>query len=234
VATGIFSSAECQSFIDLLQNPTHIDTSATEDVVRIVERTSLKDATLASFLYERVGPLCPAVWSVKEEDKHMGPFAQGEWALDGIDDRLSLYRYTSGGIFQKHRDGPTYYSVNRRSFFTVLVYLNEEYSGGDTTVFTDDQSSFYKVPHSTGACFVMLQRVLHEGSKVESGLKYALRCDVMYTRSSGSAEECVHHLDPKEQAKKWFDFASRMELSGCHHESVAYYKKAYKLDPEVG
>ena len=163
----------------------------------------------------------------------MGPFAQGNWKIDSIDHRIQLYKYTAGGVFQKHRDGPTFHSVNKRSFFTVLVYLNEEYTEGDTTVFSDDLVHKYKVPHSIGACFVMLQRILHEGSKVEQGIKYALRCDVLYSRSSGSAEDSIQHLDKSEQAQRWFDFASSMELSGCHNESVTYYQKAYKLDPNI-
>lgn len=80
----------------------------------------------------------------------------------------------------------------------------------------------------------MLQRVLHEGSKVEEGVKYALRCDVIYERvGEGSAEESIRHLDKKEQAKRWFQLASKLELSGYVNECVAYYKKAYKLDPNL-
>jgi hypothetical protein len=163
----------------------------------------------------------------------MGPFSQGVWKIHSIADRIQLYKYTSGGVFQKHRDGATHLSVNTRSLFTVLVYLNEEYKGGDTTVFSDDLAHSYKVPHSTGACFVMLQRTLHEGSRVEEGVKYALRCDVLYTRVSGSPEEFVQHLTTQEQAKHWFDLAANLELSGCQMESIPYYQKAMKLDPNV-
>jgi tetratricopeptide (TPR) repeat protein len=173
------------------------------------------------------------VWTVTEEDKHLGSFAQGVWKIDSVTENIQLYRYTSGGVFNKHRDGPTFHSVNKRSFFTVLVYLNEGYTEGDTVVFTDDLVHSYKVPHSLGGCFVMLQRILHEGSRVAQGIKYALRCDIMYSRSSGSAEESIRHLDTQQQAQKWFDFASSMELSGRIDESIAYYKKAYKLDPNV-
>src|SRR4051812_2348989 len=34
----------------------------------------------------------------------------------------------------------------------------------------------------------------------------------------------VKQLDKKEQAKKWFQLASCMELSGCRDESVTYYQ----------
>jgi tetratricopeptide (TPR) repeat protein len=163
----------------------------------------------------------------------MGPFAQGSWKLEGIDSKIQLYRYHAGGIFHKHRDGPTYHSKDERSFFTALIYLNSEYSGGQTTLFTDDLKHQYKVPNSTGGCFVMLQKILHEGSKVEEGVKYVLRCDILYKRNGGNAEEALKYLDKKQQAKKWFDLGAAVELSGYQDESLAYYKRAYKLDPDI-
>jgi len=167
----------------------------------------------------------------------MGPFARGDWILEGIDHRIQLYRYESGGIFTRHRDGPTYHSADLRSFFTVLVYLNEGYEGGHTTLFTDDLATHCKVEGGAGSCFVMLQRTLHEGSRVEEGLKYALRCDVLYRRSSleghPSAEDCVRHLNPHDQAREWFKLAAGLELSGCPEASVRYYQKANKLDPSA-
>lgn len=79
----------------------------------------------------------------------------------------------------------------------------------------------------------MLQRMLHEGAQVTGGVKYALRCDVLYKRrvEGISAVASVANLDNKEQAKRWFQLASAMELSGCVNESVVYYQRAYKLDP---
>ena len=45
---GVFSGLECNKLINMLQNPTRIDTSKSGDVVRIVERTSLKVILLLS------------------------------------------------------------------------------------------------------------------------------------------------------------------------------------------
>jgi len=234
---NVLTEEQCNNLIARIQNPEKIDTKNSAipvgDAERVVERTALKDPDLASWLFQILSPICPSTWSQTEEDEHMGPFSQGEWVIDGIDHRIQLYRYESGGIFSKHRDGPTYQSVDLRSLFTVLIYLNSGYTGGHTTVFADDLSQSHKVEPGLGACFIMLQRTLHEGSQVQSGLKYALRCDVLYRRSSGTAEEIVKHLDRTEQAKKWFRLASCLELSGCTSGSVPYYQRAYKLDPSV-
>lgn len=165
----------------------------------------------------------------------MGAFAVGEWEIDSVEKNIQLYRYRPGGVFSKHRDGPTHHSPDLRSFFTVLVYLNDGYEGGHTTVYTDNLSDNYQVPHGAGNCFVMLQRTLHEGAQVTAGIKYALRCDVLYRRTTQSvtAENTVRHLDRGEQAKRWFQLASGMELSGCVNESVPYYQRANRLDPDL-
>eukprot|EP01102_Stenamoeba_stenopodia_P015217 TRINITY_DN5169_c0_g1_i1.p1 TRINITY_DN5169_c0_g1~~TRINITY_DN5169_c0_g1_i1.p1 ORF type:complete len:216 (+),score=39.49 TRINITY_DN5169_c0_g1_i1:50-697(+) len=196
----------------------------------------IQNPELADYLYQKIRLLCPPRWVVHEEDdEHMGPFSKGEWELSSrLDSRIQIYHYKPGGVFEKHTDGATFHSADRRSLFTVLVYLNDGYEGGHTTVYTDDETKSYKVPKGMGSCFAMLQRTLHEGSVVESGEKWALRCDVLYDRIGGtSAEESVKHLSDKSKAKLYYDLASKMELSGYAEESLPYYRKAYRLDPNL-
>jgi len=164
----------------------------------------------------------------------MGPFSKGEWEMSHVDSRIQIYHYRPGGVFGKHTDGATFHSADRRSLFTVLVYLNDAYEGGHTTVYSDDESTSYKVTKGLGSCFLMLQRTLHEGSVVESGEKWALRCDVLYDRRGDiSAEESVKHLNDKQKAMLYYDLASKMELSGYALDSLPYYQKAYRLDPNL-
>eukprot|EP01119_Soliformovum_irregulare_P018711 TRINITY_DN5792_c0_g1_i1.p1 TRINITY_DN5792_c0_g1~~TRINITY_DN5792_c0_g1_i1.p1 ORF type:complete len:254 (+),score=48.78 TRINITY_DN5792_c0_g1_i1:60-821(+) len=234
VVSDVFDAKECNDLIGKMkQDPLKIDTTTSADVLRIVERTSLNDSDLAKYLFDRVSKFCPQSWHVEDEDLHLGPFAQGDWVISEVDPRIQVYRYETGGVFGKHRDGPTYYSINKRSLFTVLIYLNDDYSGGNTTVFTDDENHSFKVPNAQGSIFAMLQRILHEGSTVTSGIKWAMRCDVIYERASENPAQSIQHLTKQEQAKRWFDLASRVELSGGPIESVAYYQKAYKLDPNL-
>jgi len=240
---NVFTPTECQELISLMiPEPLKINAKKqgengeeTGEILRIVERTSLRDETLANNLYTHVSSICPSTWQVNEEDVHLGPFAQGEWEIDGVDPRISLYRYEAGGVFTKHRDGPTYYSVDKRSFFTCLIYLNVDYVGGNTTVFSDDLAELFPIQPTVGGVFVMLQRVLHEGSHVIDGVKWAMRCDVLYRRKEGSrtAEEFVMGLSKEEQAKKWLELGQVLEGSGMVNESVKYYMKAHKLDPNL-
>ena len=151
---------------------------------------------------------------------------------------MQLYRYEPGGVFGRHRDGPKHISENSQSLFTVLVYLNEGYEGGATTLFTDDLCHTAEAPRGTGCAFAMLQRTLHEGSTVTAGVKYALRFDVMLKRDSlaGVAHaDILAPLSRTEKAKRWLRLAMLTEECGSvtKEQSVVYYQRSSKLDPDA-
>ena len=61
---------------------------------------------------------------------------------------------------------------------TLILYLNDDYSGGDT-VFEDERLSFTNRPQQ-GAGLVFQHKLRHAGLPIESGRKVILRTDVMY------------------------------------------------------
>ena len=96
------------------------------------------------------------------------------WKLKGLNPQMKIYRYEVGQQFKMHRDIPYRPSDNERSFVTMLIYLNEDYDGGET--FFMDGS----IVPETGKCLLFQQNILHAGVKVTDGVKYAIRTDVMY------------------------------------------------------
>ncbi|KXJ87166.1 oxidoreductase [Microdochium bolleyi] len=124
----------------------------------------------------------------------------------GINRRFRVYRYVPGAEYRCHFDGawppsgvhPTtgkyVYDASppdakQSSLFTFLVYLNDDFEGGETTFFTPSlregvmnaypvrpvMGSIALFPHgeSKGA-------LLHEGTGVREGAKYIIRTDVEY------------------------------------------------------
>jgi hypothetical protein len=63
--------------------------------------------------------------------------------------------------------------------------LNEGYEGGETT-FINERDSTKNVPciPRTGMVLVFEHDILHEGSALRKGRKYAMRTDVMYRPST--------------------------------------------------
>ena len=70
-----------------------------------------------------------------------------------------------------------------RSQLTVMVYLNDDFTGGATRFYHLDRTVRLSVQPERGTALVFVHRQLHEGSAVESGRKYVLRTDVMYTEA---------------------------------------------------
>ena len=89
---------------------------------------------------------------------------------------LRCYRYQTGQYFHPHYDqaydGPNH-SI---SHLTMLIYLNDNFEGGETD-FPELQQKFSP---KQGSAIFFQHAILHEGCSVTSGVKYILRGDVLY------------------------------------------------------
>ena len=59
-----------------------------------------------------------------------------------------------------------------------MVYLNECEAGGHTKILDLDLS----IAPKPGCALLFNHHLLHEGARVERGIKYAVRSDLMYRR----------------------------------------------------
>jgi predicted 2-oxoglutarate/Fe(II)-dependent dioxygenase YbiX len=100
------------------------------------------------------------------------PTLQGQKAL-GLPKDLRFYKYSPGQRFKMHKDGP-WMEGGLTSQLTFLVYLNENFIGGETD-FRD-----FKIQPRTGRTLLFIHDTWHEGATVEQGTKYVLRSDVLY------------------------------------------------------
>jgi len=118
----------------------------------------------------------------------------------GINPRWRAFRYGSGGLYRPHidgswtcagedKDGKYTNDVrgDRRSKYTFLMYLNDDFDGGTTTYYMSGESGLKKlgVKPVRGGVLVFPQgniaSLVHEGSEVEgNGVKYVIRTDVVY------------------------------------------------------
>ena len=55
---------------------------------------------------------------------------RARWAPDGLNEHFLFSRYIGGGHFAPHTDGATIETLNRRSFFSVIIYLNDVHALG--------------------------------------------------------------------------------------------------------
>ncbi len=140
--------------------------------IRNNDRVTWEDATFTADLWERVRAYVP---------QEMEGFA-----VVGLNPRLRFYRYDVGQRFKRHQDGRVQTAEGPISRLSFLIYLNEDYTGGETKFrnYTHTPEGILtheiKVVPQTGMGLFFVHERKHEGAAIESGRKYLLRADVLY------------------------------------------------------
>ena len=99
------------------------------------------------------------------------------WRVVGLNERLRWYRYDPGQYFAPHRDGAFVRGPDERSLFTFMVYLNDDFDGGQTAF------PGVEVTPAAGRALLFWHGLLHVGRVVTRGRKYAVRSDLMFRRA---------------------------------------------------
>jgi hypothetical protein len=142
------------------------------------------------------------------------PRADGVWEASGLNDCWRLAKYYPGDQFAVHCDAAFERTAgSEMSMLTANIYLNEDFDGGRTRFFLNDDPQFewrddfgeadFSVLPKVGRCLLFRQppgqSYWHEGEVLGSGRKYLLRSDVMYRKRDtegnsfkGSADGARH------------------------------------------
>lgn len=93
-----------------------------------------------------------------------------------VDDRMKLFKLQGAeGTVPLHIDEDFTYK-NRLALYSVLVYLSDSYTGGET-VFNGN----IVAPHlEKGSILVFKHDVPHEGRALKSGIKSVLKTDLLF------------------------------------------------------
>lgn len=92
----------------------------------------------------------------------------------GLNEMFRFYKYELHQTFKKHRDQSYIRNASESSYYTLLIYLNDNFVGGET-IFGN-----LKIQPKKGNCLIFFHDLEHEGAKLVLGEKYILRTDIMY------------------------------------------------------
>ncbi|MEM6297427.1 MAG: 2OG-Fe(II) oxygenase [Bacteroidota bacterium] len=163
IIEDFLSLEECKQFIGIGEETgyeiAHVDEKVKIEV-RNNDRVFYESSVLSESLFSRLRPCLPP--------------KVGYRTVCGLNERFRLYRYRAGHRFRGHQDGSFIRSATEASYFTCLLYLNEDFEGGQTT-FIDQV-----IQPKTGMALIFWHKLWHEGQEVTSGEKHVLRTDVMY------------------------------------------------------
>ncbi len=104
------------------------------------------------------------------------PHVHNNWIVTGINENFRFYKYLTGQKFKTHQDIDFEKSESEKSFYSLLIYLNDDFEGGET-VFED-----LSVKPIAGSALIFPHILFHSGAKVKKGIKYVLRSDIIYKK----------------------------------------------------
>jgi len=122
----------------------------------------LPDPSLAERLWPRLRPHLPERLSKR--------------TLASLRQPLRCYRYEPGQHFGPHHDQSYTGQPGEISLLTFMVYLNDDFAGGETEFPEQNERIVPKI----GRALLFQHMLLHEGCRVERGTKYVLRSDILY------------------------------------------------------
>mmetsp|Transcript_34007 Transcript_34007/g.75385 ORF Transcript_34007/g.75385 Transcript_34007/m.75385 type:complete len:323 (+) Transcript_34007:194-1162(+) len=257
----VLSAEECKSIIDTCETigfSFWADTGEQPDAQPLESQVNFRSADtieehlprLADSLWQRIRPLFESKRVVIEEGTDaFEKDAAGEWKPVGISSDMLFARYLTGGHFAPHVDGSTAVGLNLRSFFTVLIYLNDCEVGGQTRFLpgcqhdvlsvdkatgkvcaSPDSQEVCSVPPRTGTATAFFHDILHEGFSVGKGhKKYIIRCDIMYQR-----EPPLFGNDPRaEEAFDMYQRARVLEADGDIQQALKLFQSIRRISRSV-
>ncbi|KAK3312195.1 prolyl 4-hydroxylase [Apodospora peruviana] len=195
LATNVLSPAECKAIIAAGETVNFLPDAPLKENgdISILAHNFywVVDTAFHDTLWSRIAPFVPASMN--------GRLARG------INRRFRVYRYVPGAEYRCHIDGAwppsgilpddTYvYDASppdkkQSSLFTFLIYLNDEFEGGETTFFVpaarEGTLNAYPVRPVMGGVAVFPHgdtrtTLLHEGTGVRKGAKYVIRTEIEY------------------------------------------------------
>jgi len=134
----------------------------------------------SSAQYMRVIMISPE-WAAKiwSRIKHLLP---RELERGYCNDHFRFSKYEPGGEFKIHRDGVNTDGTPGHSVYTINIFLNDKFSGGETDFLEDIDDGMGLVARAEpkhGRAAIFNREILHRGNKVTVGQKFLLRTDIM-------------------------------------------------------
>ena len=171
---NFWSDKKCDEFITLSESMGYSEALVQTDLgprrinhIRNNLRIIHDDVLLAHELWQSISSIAPS--------------NVGNSTSIGLNERFRFYKYTQGQSFRRHRDQSYVRNKYECSFYTFLIYLNDDFEGGATTFYD------LKIAPKKGKALIFYHPLEHAGEVITYGTKYILRTDIMYRFTTGNS-----------------------------------------------
>ena len=170
----LFSDLECSQWIEKIKAagtdfaPINTPTGAEiNQDVRNNRRVIFDDEHLARELFQKIESFAPMEIHGRK--------------LAGVNERIRCYEYQPGQRFAPHSDGAFTRNETEQSFYTFMIYLNDDFEGGETAFLVNPEKI---IKPRTGMALLFQHPIIHEGCEVTKGVKFVVRTDLMYRQTA--------------------------------------------------
>jgi predicted 2-oxoglutarate/Fe(II)-dependent dioxygenase YbiX len=161
VVENLLSADECNAFIGRFDTADKLST--VDRGMAIYDRHTFRDDALAALVHRRLYTILPA--AIRDST--------------AINPHFRFSKYLENGFFDVHRDGMNQDERGRRTIYTVNIFLNTGFQGGETDFLNEARTLVHRATPAIGRAAVFDVNILHRGNKVTGGYKFLLRTDVM-------------------------------------------------------
>lgn len=90
-------------------------------------------------------------------------------------------KYVTGDSFSLHTDTGLYYNKieGEKSRWTLLIYLNDDFDGGETVFYDDNWRITKSITPKKGHAILFDIDLWHKGNPVTRGAKYWIGCEII-------------------------------------------------------
>eukprot|EP01006_Ploeotia_vitrea_P033655 TRINITY_DN65605_c0_g2_i1.p1 TRINITY_DN65605_c0_g2~~TRINITY_DN65605_c0_g2_i1.p1 ORF type:complete len:607 (+),score=56.63 TRINITY_DN65605_c0_g2_i1:68-1888(+) len=190
-------------------------------------RLLVRDEQFASALFQRVvahfesSDVCGVVPPGRARD------GSPVWLPVGLNPVFRVAEYTAEekGCFKKHMDVGWNEPDGTCSIFSLLIYLNDDFKGGNTVWFPSTDDEYGAQPEivlqpKRGQAAIFNHDVEHEGTELTAGTKYLLRTDIMFREMKSGPNFIVGTAltDKQQEINQLFQEAMRQRVA--HAEAL--------------
>lgn len=195
VVRGLLSAFETTNLIQATESLGFSSPTAFDSLVRSCQRLHTVDMAMSEAIMSRLKSYLPEIVHIDGV----------RWRLKRFTHHWRYIKYFPKGHFVPHYDGAKMlrYPTPSISIFTVQIYLNDNFTGGNTRFYSDYEplrypshdiargqvtkfkscsSPTHEVTPEIGSALIFdhVNNVLHDAAEVKSGEKYIMRGDVLY------------------------------------------------------
>ena len=90
-------------------------------------------------------------------------------------------KYQPGDVFGLHTDTGLYFDLNKgeKSNYTLLIYLNDNFTGGKTVFYNDNFQKIVEIEPKRGKALLFDIDLWHKGEEIYEGKKFWIGCEII-------------------------------------------------------